>query len=136
MVPGLALSCDKHEKGESRGNALTPNRRRSSYLVNVQWFSITKEVQINGLVVYGCKRFDLIWGWFNCHFFVRNNFSYLSSPNEYLYTRPTSVSLFTLFSIVKVNTQNSNFIIIYDYYFFEVCLFLSLESDFLLDLLD
>ena len=34
-----------------------PWNRRSSYLV--QWFSMTKEVQINRLVVYRCKRFQL-----------------------------------------------------------------------------
>ena len=47
-VPALALSCDRHIKGISRGNALAPNRR-SSYLV--QWFSMTKKVQFNELVV-------------------------------------------------------------------------------------
>ena len=32
MVPALALSCDGHKKGKSRGNALAPNRS-SSYFV-------------------------------------------------------------------------------------------------------
>ena len=31
MVHPLALSCDRHKKGKSRGNVLAPNRR-SSYL--------------------------------------------------------------------------------------------------------
>ena len=34
-----------------------PEKKRSSYLV--QLFSMTQEVQINGLVVYGFKRFQL-----------------------------------------------------------------------------
>ena len=48
MVPALALACDRHKMGKSRGNALTPNRR-ISYLV--QWFSMAKKVQFNKLVV-------------------------------------------------------------------------------------
>ena len=48
MIPAIALSCDRHKKGKSRGKALAQNRR-SSYLV--QWFSMTKKVQFNELVV-------------------------------------------------------------------------------------
>ena len=47
-VSAIALSCNRHKKGKSRGNALDPNRR-SSYLV--QWFSMTKKVQFNEMVV-------------------------------------------------------------------------------------
>ena len=39
-----------------KGGMTWPRKRRSSYLV--QYFSMTKEVQINELVVYGCKGFN------------------------------------------------------------------------------
>ena len=56
MVPTATLSNARQQRVKVGGNALAL-KRRSSYLV--QWFSMTKEVQINGLVVYGCKRFQL-----------------------------------------------------------------------------
>jgi hypothetical protein len=37
-----------------------PRKRRSSYLV--QWFSMTKEVQINELVVYGVSAITKLYG--------------------------------------------------------------------------
>ena len=36
-----------------------PLKRRGSYLV--QWFFMTKKVQFNRLVVYGCKRFSQLY---------------------------------------------------------------------------
>ena len=52
----LLIRCDN--KSESRGECLGSEKGAVHTLYTVQWFSKTKEVQINELVVYGCKSYN------------------------------------------------------------------------------
>ena len=54
MVP-TALCPTLDNKSERGEGCLDPEKGEAHTLYNVQWFSMTKEVQINGLVVYGCS---------------------------------------------------------------------------------